>query len=191
MKKNIPNILTITRIIFAGVFVLLFELKFFLAAFIVYIFSSVTDFLDGQIARKYNIVSDFGKFADPLADKILVFSALILFVKYNFTPAWIVIFILFRELTITGLRLVFSSKGTVIPAMFSGKLKTTVQIVVIIFILFLFILSKGAIGSLNNSLIVSLKVGNWMLFFVTLYSFIDYLFRLNYLYMKMFRDFTK
>jgi CDP-diacylglycerol--glycerol-3-phosphate 3-phosphatidyltransferase len=179
MKKNIPNILTITRIIFAGIFVCLFELKFFLAAFIVYIFSSVTDFLDGQIARKYNMVSDFGKFADPLADKILVFSALILFVKYNFTPAWIVIFILFRELTITGLRLVFSSKGTVIPAMFSGKLKTTVQVVVIIFILFLFVLSKGAIWSLNNPLTISLKVGNWLLFFVTLYSFIDYLFRLD------------
>ena len=177
--KKVPNILTAVRIILAALFVYLFEIEAFTFAGAAFIISAVTDFFDGLIARKYNAVSDFGKFADPLADKILVFSALILFVKYGITPAWIVIFILFREFTITGLRMVISAKGKVIPAMLSGKIKTTVQMIAIIFILFLVIDSAGDTAMMIGWKGISLAVANWMLFGVTLYSFIDYLARLD------------
>ncbi|MCD6579651.1 CDP-diacylglycerol--glycerol-3-phosphate 3-phosphatidyltransferase [bacterium] len=177
--KNVPNILTVLRIVLAIVFVILFILHFYTCALIVFIVSSLTDFFDGQIARKYNVVSDFGKFADPLADKILVFSALLLLVEIEFIPAWIVIFILFREFTINGLRMVFAAKGKVVPAMFSGKLKTTIQMFVIIFLLYITIIVKGNILEISSSFDLWRNIANYLLLIIVLYSFIDYLFRFD------------
>lgn len=98
-------------------------------ALIVYIIASVTDFLDGHIARKYNLVSDFGKFMDPLADKLLVTSAIVVFVEMGLMPAWAAMIIIAREFAVSGLRMVAASTGKVIAAAWSGKIKTALSIV--------------------------------------------------------------
>ncbi|HIT35030.1 MAG TPA: CDP-diacylglycerol--glycerol-3-phosphate 3-phosphatidyltransferase [Candidatus Faecousia intestinigallinarum] len=94
------------------------------AAFAVFILASLTDYVDGQVARKHNQVSDFGKFLDPLADKLLVISAMLIFCEWGKMPAWALMIVLTREFAVTGLRLVAVGKGTVIAAGKSGKIKT-------------------------------------------------------------------
>lgn len=90
----------------------------------VFIIASVTDFIDGHIARKYNQVSDFGKFLDPLADKLLVIAVMVMFCQWNVMPGWALMIVLTREFAVTGLRLVAVGKGVVIAAGWSGKVKT-------------------------------------------------------------------
>lgn len=94
------------------------------ASLAVFIVASLTDFVDGYIARRYNQVSDFGKFLDPLADKLLVISAMTMFCEWGMWPAWALMIVLTREFAVTGLRLVAAGKGTVIAAGWSGKVKT-------------------------------------------------------------------
>ena len=128
MKINLPNKLTLVRIALIPIFVLLmfFEQSFWcqLAAAVVFIGASVTDYLDGFIARKNNIVTNFGKFADPIADKMLVMSAFIMLVAQGRMPAWVCIIFLGREFAVSGLRMVAGPKGKVIAAGKSGKFKT-------------------------------------------------------------------
>ncbi len=93
-------------------------------ALVVFIFASATDFVDGYIARHYNQVSDFGKFLDPLADKLLVLSCMAIFVEWGMMPAWALMIVLTREFAVSGLRMVASGTGTVIAAGWSGKVKT-------------------------------------------------------------------
>ena len=95
----------------------------------VFIIASITDYIDGNIARKYNQVSDFGKFLDPLADKLLVISAMCIFCEWKVMPAWALMIVLTREFAVTGLRLVAVGKGRVIAACWSGKIKTTVTMI--------------------------------------------------------------
>ena len=95
-----------------------------LLALAVFIIASMTDFVDGQIARKYNQVSDFGKFLDPLADKLLTISAMVMFCQWDVMPAWALMLVLAREFAVTGLRLIAVAKGKVIAAGWSGKVKT-------------------------------------------------------------------
>ena len=102
------------------------------AALFLFIASAITDFVDGHIARKYNLVTNFGKFIDPVADKLLVLSTLIMLSWHGLLPAWIVVTVLFRELAVDGLRLVAVEQGKVIAAGKLGKIKTTVQITLII-----------------------------------------------------------
>ena len=117
---NLPNKLTMLRILMIPVFMVFIEISILpnhiLWAFVVFVLASLTDMLDGKIARKYNLVTDFGKFMDPLADKILVTAALIYFIPLGLAPAWIVILILAREFLVTSLRLIASGKGVVIAA---------------------------------------------------------------------------
>lgn len=101
----------------------------------VFILASITDFVDGQIARKYNQVSDFGKFLDPLADKLLTIAALAMFCEWGQVPAWALMIILTREFAVTGLRLVAVGKGTVIAAGWSGKVKTAASMIGLCFLM--------------------------------------------------------
>lgn len=102
------------------------------AALFLFILSAITDFVDGHLARKYNLVTNFGKFIDPVADKMLVLSTLIMLGWHGLLPAWIVVAVLFRELAVDGLRMVAVEQGKVIAAGKLGKIKTTVQITLII-----------------------------------------------------------
>ena len=132
---NLPNKLTLLRICLIPVFVIVMLSQmnnFFLISCIIFILASITDFLDGRIARKHNLVTDFGKFMDPLADKLLVLSALICMIEYNLVAGWMVIIIVARELTVSILRAIAADNGKVIAASGGGKIKTTSQMIAII-----------------------------------------------------------
>lgn len=131
---NLANKLTVSRFVLAPlvlIFLLLDNVYAKYLALILFAVASLTDLLDGRIARSHNIVTDFGKFMDPLADKILVAGALVAFVALGEIPAWMVIVILAREFAITGLRLQAASQGTIIPAGRWGKHKTISQLVAV------------------------------------------------------------
>ena len=167
---NLPNKLTVLRVILIPFFVaaVLFDegdsqMFRYLAASI-FIVASLTDLLDGKIARKYNLVTNFGKFMDPLADKLLVCAALICLVELEQLPAWMVIVIVSREFIISGFRLVAAEQGIVIAASYWGKFKTTFQMIAIIL------------------MIVDLKVLNpvtwlctWIALILTVISLVDYI----------------
>jgi len=133
---NLPNKLTILRVLLIPVFVVLLLADFWgkwldYIALAVFIIASLTDMLDGMIARKYNLITNFGKFMDPLADKLLVCSAMICLLDLGRIPAWVVIVIIAREFIISGFRLVASDKGVVIAAGYIGKAKTVFQMIMI------------------------------------------------------------
>ena len=137
---NLPNKLTISRFGLTAAFLLAMfsQVKFHeTVALVLFIAGGITDFLDGQLARRRNLITNFGILMDPLADKIMVCSAFIAFVGLNWIPAWMVIIIVARELAITGLRLLAASKNVVLAAEGYGKHKTISQIVAIIAILVL------------------------------------------------------
>lgn len=130
---NLPNKITIFRVLMIPVFLIFMLIPgihygHYIAAAI-FIIAALSDFLDGYIARKRNLVTNFGKFMDPLADKLLVSSALICFVEIKLLPAWIVIIIIAREFIISGFRLIASDAGVVIAASWWGKIKTNVQMI--------------------------------------------------------------
>ncbi len=147
---NLPNKLTISRICLIPIFIILLSVPFdlgvwdiggtelpiihFIAA-IIFIFASATDWVDGYIARKYHLITNLGKFLDPLADKLLVSAALIMLVQMDAAAAWIVIIIISREFAVTGLRLVAAGEGIVLAAGQMGKLKTATQMLAIILLL--------------------------------------------------------
>lgn len=127
---NLPNKLTIARMIAVPFFIVAFMLEYYFVAFIIFILASLTDMLDGKIARKYNLITNFGKIMDPLADKILVYSAFCLMIG-TFVPAWMFIIILAREFVIAGMRTVAASEGIVVAAGMSGKIKTVLQMIAV------------------------------------------------------------
>ena len=134
---NLPNKLTIMRVILIPFFVFFLLSPYFPAygnyiAVAIFIVASLTDMLDGKIARKYNLVTNFGKFMDPLADKLLLCSAMICLIELDRLAAWIVIVIIAREFIISGFRLVASDNGVVIAASYWGKFKTTFQMLMVI-----------------------------------------------------------
>lgn len=137
---NLPNKLTIMRVILIPFFVFFLLSPYFPAygnyiAVAIFIVASLTDMLDGKIARKYNLVTNFGKFMDPLADKLLVCSAMICLIELDRLAAWIVIVIIAREFIISGFRLVASDNGVVIAASYWGKFKTTFQMLMVILLI--------------------------------------------------------
>ena len=128
---NLPNKLTISRVVAVPVFVLLYMKGFNTAAFVIFCLASLTDMLDGKIARKYDLITNFGKIMDPLADKILVYSAFCLMVENGIVPSWMLIVILCREFVVAGIRTVAASEGIVIAAGMSGKIKTVLQMIAV------------------------------------------------------------
>jgi CDP-diacylglycerol--glycerol-3-phosphate 3-phosphatidyltransferase len=177
---NLPNKITMVRIIMIPFFIaaLLIEFPFHqpIAAGL-FIVAALSDSLDGYLARSRNLVTDFGKFMDPLADKLLVCSALICFVQLGSVPAWIVIVIIAREFAITGLRTLAASDGIVIAASKWGKAKTMSQMIAIVIILF-----NNWPFSLINWPVATIMI--YIATALTIYSGYDY-FRLN---KKVFRS---
>ena len=148
---NLPNRLTIVRIILTPIFLGLFLSDIehhFLWGLIVFAAGSFTDFLDGKIARKNNIVTVFGQLADPVADKILTTAALLAFMQFGLCNIWIIMIVLLREFTITSFRLVATAQGVVIPANIYGKMKTVSQMVFSLVIMILAELNDcGSLGA--------------------------------------------
>jgi len=135
LTMNLPNKLTILRIVMIIPFLLVLYLNIPFASYIalvIFILASLTDMLDGKIARKHNLITDFGKFADPLADKMLVMAALVWFVEIGLMPGWVLLVVLVREFAVSGLRMVASDQGRVIAAGWSGKVKTASTMVCIV-----------------------------------------------------------
>ena len=132
---NLPNKLTMFRVILIPFFIVFLLVPGIPAgkwiALAIFIVASLTDLLDGKIARKYNLVTNFGKFMDPLADKLLVCSALICLIELQRIPSWMVVVIMAREFTISGFRLVAADNGVVIAASYFGKFKTTFQMIAV------------------------------------------------------------
>ena len=133
---NLPNKLTMLRVIMIPFFLIFLLLDITpydkWIALAIFVIASLTDLADGKIARKYNLITNFGKFMDPLADKLLVCSAMIALIELGRIPAWIVIVIIAREFIISGFRLVASDNGVVIAASYWGKFKTTFQMIMVI-----------------------------------------------------------
>ena len=168
---NLPNKITMLRIIMIPIFVavLLIEFPYHQPiAAAIFILAALTDSLDGYLARSRNLITDFGKFMDPLADKLLVCSALICFVQLGSVPAWMVIIIIAREFAITGLRTLAASDGIVIAASKWGKAKTMSQMLAIVIILF-----NNWPFSLLNIPMGTIMI--WIATILTLISGIDYL----------------
>lgn len=135
---NVPNILTMIRIALIPVFMVCASVDnraAQIAGVVIFIVACLTDFVDGKIARKCNLVTNFGKFMDPMADKLLVMSALMIFVGDGTVPAWAAVVILAREFAISSLRLIAAADGTVIAANIWGKAKTMCTMIVLIFLL--------------------------------------------------------
>ncbi len=128
---NLPNKLTMLRVLAVPVFIIVYLLGHIYVATIIFISASATDALDGHIARSRGLVTNFGKIMDPLADKILVISALVILVQLSVVPGWMLIVILAREFIVAGLRTVAAADGIVIAAGFSGKLKTVSQMIAV------------------------------------------------------------
>ena len=159
---NLPNKLTMARIIMVPIFMAIMLSGHFIAALIVFALASITDFLDGYIARKYNLVSSFGKIMDPLADKLLAFGALISFIQLGVVSVWAPIIIIAREFFVTSMRVVAVSKGKVIAASWWGKIKTNVQLFAIIFAMLLCGFGKTEIAALLIWIAAVFTVASWI-----------------------------
>ena len=166
---NLPNKLTIIRVCLIPFFVaaLLFDhgnnYTMRIVANVLFIVASLTDLFDGKIARKYNLVTNFGKFMDPLADKLLVCSALICLIELGQLPAWVVIIIISREFIISGFRLVAADNGVVIAASYWGKFKTVFQMTAVVLLIF----NIPPLSVLTSAVL-------WIAVILTVVSLVDY-----------------
>ena len=186
---NLANKLTMSRIMLVPFFIMLLEFHLFwtsVFALIIFIIASVTDLIDGRIARSRNSVTTLGIFLDPLADKLLISSAFICFavIDYLYVPAWMVIAIIAREFIITGLRALAASKNVIIPADKSGKFKTTFQVIAIIVILLIIVITEGlakyhiqASQTMDSVFRATPFIATFLVAFFTLYSGFKYIWK--------------
>ncbi|MBP3342486.1 MAG: CDP-diacylglycerol--glycerol-3-phosphate 3-phosphatidyltransferase [Peptococcaceae bacterium] len=172
---NLPNKLTIARMCMVPLFMIALMMNTpasRLIATVIFALASLTDMLDGQIARKYNMVTNFGKLMDPLADKVLTAAAMICLVELGDLAAWIAVVIIFREYLITGLRSVAASENIVVAANIWGKVKTVCQMIAL-----MLLMVKPQIIDLCG-----INIGLWLMYVavaLTIYSGLDYVLKLN------------
>lgn len=168
---NLPNKLTLVRVCMVPIFIVAFMMGYYYAALVIFALASLTDYFDGKIARERNLITNFGKIMDPLADKILVYSALCLFIDVKVIDAWMLIIILAREFVVAGMRTVAASEGRVLAAGMSGKIKTVLQMFAVIFLLLGLGLSNVAIiTSIGNILFLAALI-------MTVYSGVEYVYK--------------
>lgn len=168
---NTPNKLTILRILLVPVCLLLAGYGYNIPAAVVFALACITDTLDGYLARKNKLITNFGKFADPIADKILVLSMMIVLCRKQLLPVWLPVILVFRELLVDGLRMVAAEQGRVVAAGWSGKTKTVCQMVLIVWVL---VLGPSAFSLAASILVAAL----------TLYSGCEYFWKLRDLFKK-------
>lgn len=170
MKVNLPNLLTIIRIIMAPIFLVFLInesiLHHYLWAFIIFALASITDFADGKLARKNNQVTNLGKLLDPLADKMLTTAALLGFMQFGLCNIWVLMIVLTREFTVTGIRMIATVQNVVIPANIWGKLKTASQMVLSALIMLLAELSVMEDASFA-------LMSNVMMWVIALFTFVS------------------
>ena len=170
-NMNLPNKLTVGRVLAVPFFIIAYMTKLYTIALIIFILASLTDMLDGMIARKKNLITNFGKIMDPLADKVLVYAALCLFVENDTIPAWMLIIILAREFAVAGMRAVAAAEGRVLAAGISGKIKTVLQMIAVPLIML------GQAMSENSTII---RVGYFVFLaslIMTVYSGAEYIYK--------------
>ena len=168
---NLPNKFTVARVICVPFFIAAYLKGWFAAALIIFIAASFTDLLDGKIARARGLVTNFGKIMDPLADKILVYSAFCLMVGGGTIPAWMLIVILAREFTMAGMRTVAASEGIVIAAAMSGKIKTVLQMIAVPLLMLALAMEGTPYFKTVNLLAMAFL---WASLIMTIYSGVEY-----------------
>ena len=176
---NLPNLITMGRVIAIPFFMYFLLSENFLVAMIIFAVASLSDFVDGYLARKMNLVTNFGKFMDPTADKLLVYSALIIFTGIGLMNSIFVIIIISRDFMINTMRSIAVEKNIVVPAMWSGKIKTTIQMLGIILIMLLAHLNLSISTADSLSSTPMINIIGIIITAVTLYSGIDYMVRMK------------
>ena len=178
---NLPNKLTLGRVIIVPFFIAAYLSGLYWAALVLFCAASVTDYFDGMLARKNNMVTNFGKIMDPLADKILVYSALCLFIESGVIKAWMLIIILAREFVIAGMRTVAASDGKVLAAGMSGKIKTVLQMAAVIIYMLALSLGYQSAGLSGGGPAETVMLAGHVLFALaigmTIYSGCEYVIR--------------
>lgn len=189
---NLPNKITMFRVVMIPIYVILMVMSMHVAnvtgesgenvyqfaAGIVFVLASLSDFIDGYIARKYNLVTDFGKFVDPLADKLLVMAAMLCLVEKGYLASWIVIIILAREFIVTGLRTLAASTGVVIAADMIGKWKTATQMIGLVLFHFVGLISGSSV------ILVAACVFIYIALILTIVSGVHYLYQYRDLFIQ-------
>jgi CDP-diacylglycerol--glycerol-3-phosphate 3-phosphatidyltransferase len=191
MKLNVPNSLTVGRIIIVFIFLILANISenayisannihvIRIVAYILAIIAGITDILDGYIARRYNQITDFGALMDPLADKVFVTAAMLMMVEFNYMPAWIAVVVITREFLVTGLRMLAIQKGHVISADRWGKLKTALQMLMLAIAgaswIGLFDIQRDMFYNIKISLIWAIFL--WGIVIITIFSGVGYFYR--------------
>lgn len=168
---NLPNKLTLARVIAVPFFIIAYMTRLYWIALVLFVLASFTDMLDGMIARKNNLVTNFGKIMDPLADKVLVYSALCLFIENDTISAWMLIVILAREFAVAGMRAVAAAEGRVLAAGISGKIKTVLQMIAVPLIM---------LGQAMSDQAIIIRIGYFVFLaslIMTIYSGAEYIYK--------------
>ena len=200
MFFNLPNIISMTRVIIAPLFIYLMltdDPGYMILAFFVYLLAAISDYIDGWYARKFGMITKWGQFFDPLADKILTTSAFIVFYIFGIMPLWMVLVIVFRDIVTTLFRIAAISKKQILETSYPAKFKTSLQMVFIAFVLVLLFIKTTGVFDISSLAVDAIVFSKWVYFvmllltLLTVWTLIDYVFRNKSLLSKIWSDLTK
>ncbi len=194
MKMNLPNKITVLRLVMTVIFVALGavpktaeiqgpNIVFWKVCYVLAVFAGITDFLDGYLARKYNLITDFGKLMDPLADKVHTLCSFVLLSAYGFVPFWVTCILLTREFAVNGLRTLAAKQGQVIAARNIGKLKTVLQMFILAFVGYFWAWDINVKEGAQPAMYWTIQGLLWAISLLTVYSGIEYYWKGRHLYM--------